>query len=117
MLEQSLLSYEVLNALKHSGAFGEDELKEIATALNDFQFAIFNLEGEFAEKAVEVAMRRGVAIYDASYVALAQIANAEMFTADGKLLRKVRRYGLVKHAMEFNAPTGLTLLGPCSGPT
>ena len=92
-------------------------MKEIATALNDFQFAIFNLEGEFAEKAVEVAMRRGVAIYDASYVALAQIANAEMFTADGKLLRKVRRYGLVKHAMEFNAPTGLTLLGPCSGPT
>lgn len=32
----SLLPYEVLNALKYSGAFGEEELKEIAKTLEDF---------------------------------------------------------------------------------
>ena len=32
----SLLPYEILNALKYSGAFGEDELKEVARTLEDF---------------------------------------------------------------------------------
>jgi len=97
----SLLPYEVLNALKYSGAFGEEELKEVAKTLEDFQLTLYNLEGKLAEKSVELAMRKGITIYDASYVALAQILNTELYTADEKLIRKVRGLNIIKHIAQF----------------
>ena len=36
----SLLIYEVLNALKYSGVYSEEELKEICSALNKYGFEI-----------------------------------------------------------------------------
>ena len=97
----SLLPYEVLNALKYSGAFGEEELKEIARILDDYQFTLYDLEGEMASKAIEIAMRRGATIYDTSYVALALKLGTAMYTADEKLLDRVREPGFVKHIAEF----------------
>jgi len=97
----SLLPYEVLNALKYSDAFGEEELKEIAITLEDFQITLFNLQGELAVKSIELAMRRGLTIYDASYVALAQILNTELYTADEKLIRKTQGLNIVKHITQF----------------
>ena len=97
----SLLPYEVLNALKYSGAFGEEELKEIAITLEDFQITLFNLQGELAVKSIELAMRRGLTIYDSSYVALAQILNTELYTSDEKLIRKTQGLNIVKHIAHF----------------
>lgn len=97
----SLLLYEVLNALKCSGAFGEEELKEVAKTIEDFQITLYNLQGEFAAKSVELAMRKGLTIYDASYVALAQTLNTELYTADEKLIRKTQRSNIVKHVTQF----------------
>jgi len=97
----SILYFEVLNALKYSGAFGEDELKRIARILEDYQFTAYQLEGAYAEKTVEVAMRKGMTIYDASYVALALIEEADLYTADEKLLTKTRGLKMVKHLKDF----------------
>ena len=97
----SILYFEVLNALKYSGAFGEDELKKIARILEDYQFTAYGLEGAYAEKTVEVAMRKGITIYDASYVALALIEDADLYTADEKLLMKTRDLEIVKHLKDF----------------
>ena len=97
----SILYFEVLNALKYSGAFGEDELKRIARILEDYQFTAYELEGAYAEKTVEVAMRKGMTIYDASYMALALIEEADLYTADEKLLMKTRGLKMVKHLKDF----------------
>ena len=91
----------MLNALKYSGAFGEEELKEVAVALEDFQITLFDLKGELAVKSIELAMRRGLTIYDASYIALAQILNAELYTADEKLIRKTQGMNIAKHIAQF----------------
>ena len=96
----SLLPYEVINALKHSGAFGEDELKEVARVLEDYQIALYDLVGGVAERAIEIAMRRGVTVYDAAYVALAYELDAVLYTADERLLRRVGRER-VAHIAEF----------------
>ena len=98
----SLLYFEVLNALKYSGAFGEDELKKVARILEDYQFTIYELEGAYAEKAVEIAMRKGITIYDASYVALALIEEADLYTADEKILTKTQDLEVTKHLRNFN---------------
>ena len=98
----SLLYFEVLNALKYSGAFGEDELKKVARILEDYQFTVYELRGAYAEKAVEIAMRKGITIYDASYVALALIEETELYTADEKLLTKTQDLEIAKHLRNFN---------------
>lgn len=97
----SILPYEVLNALKYSGAFGEDELKEVAEILGDYQLALHQLSGELAKRAVELAFRKGITVYDASYVALADTLDTVLYTADERLLRKVGMHKLVKHVAEF----------------
>ncbi|ADI31899.1 type II toxin-antitoxin system VapC family toxin [Staphylothermus hellenicus] len=97
----SLLPYEVLNALKYSGAFGEDELKKIGEALDDFQFTLYDLKGELSMKSIEIAMRKGITVYDASYVALAMMLNTKLYTADEELIRKTSDLGLVKHISQF----------------
>ena len=97
----SLLYFEVLNALKYSGAFGEDELKKVAHILEDYQFTLYELEGAYAEKAVEIAMRKGITVYDASYVALALIEGVDLYTADEKLLTKTQDLKITKHLKNF----------------
>jgi len=92
------------DALKYSGAFGEDELKRVARILEDYQFTIYELKDAYAEKAVEVAMRKGITIYDASYVALALIEGVDLHTADEKLLTKTQELGITKHLRNFNPP-------------
>ena len=97
----SIMKYEVLNALKYSGGFGEDELKEIAIVLDRFQFTIYDIEGEYSFRTIEIAMRKGITIYDAAYVALAQILNTVMYTADKRLIRKIGDPNIAKHIREF----------------
>ena len=98
----SLLPYEVLNALKYSTAFGEDELKEVAEVLDDLQITYYGLQKELAAKAVEIAMRKGVTVYDSSYLALAHRLQTIVYTADERLIRKTRDTRLVEHIAKFN---------------
>jgi len=46
-------------------------------------------------------MRKGITIYDASHVALAQILNVEFYTADERLIRKLCELNFVKHIAQF----------------
>jgi len=103
----SLMYYEVINALKYSGEFGEDELKEIAGILEDFQFTEVGLKGRFALRSIEIAMRKGLTIYDASYVALAYELNSELYTADEKLIMKVNDPKRVKHIRQFKISSAI----------
>ncbi len=101
LIAPSLLPYEVLNALKYSGAFGEDELKDIAGILDSLQITLYDIEGDYSAETVKVAMRKGLSIYDASYVALAVIERAMLYTADEKLLRRISDLGVGRHIREY----------------
>ncbi len=97
----TLLLYEVLNALKYSTIYGEDELKEIAKILEDYQFTLYDLKGNYAYKTMEIAMRKGITIYDAAYVALALILGIDLYTADEKLVRKAHGLPHIKYISSF----------------
>ena len=90
ILAPTLLDYEVLNALRYSGAFGEEELKEVARVLEDLQLGYVPVRGNLMGLAVELALKKGITIYDASYVALAVDRGIVLWTADEKLVRKVK---------------------------
>ena len=96
----SLLIYEVLNALRYSGVYSEEGLKEICLALNKYGFEIHDIEGDLKSKVVEIAYRHIITVYEASYVALAMKLKTVLYTADDELLEKfpkiarhIRKYG------------------------
>ncbi|MCE4602212.1 MAG: type II toxin-antitoxin system VapC family toxin [Desulfurococcales archaeon] len=86
LIAPSLLPYEVLNALKYSGVFGG--FKEIANILEWLHITLYDMEGDYSATTVMVAMRKGLTVYDASYVALAIDKKATLYTADGKTVSR-----------------------------
>ncbi len=95
----SLLEYEVLNALKYSGIYILDELKDIGMALNKYGFEIYELEGKLKKSTVEIALKENITIYDASYVALARQLNTVLYTADNELINKFP--GIAVHIKQY----------------
>ena len=98
-----IVYYEVLNALRYSGIYGEDELSQIGEALHAYQFLDIPLKGEYLREAVKRALKHGITIYDASYLAVAYIRNAILYTADERLIEKVNNPKLVKHIKEYKS--------------
>ncbi|MEM4853128.1 MAG: type II toxin-antitoxin system VapC family toxin [Thermofilum sp.] len=67
---------------------------------SDLQISLHSFE-EVADRAVEIAVRKGLTIYDASYVALALQLGAPLYTADGKLLARIANLNVGKHVSEL----------------
>lgn len=96
----SLFQYEVLNALKYSKSFNTSELEKLAEALDNYKFGSFSLIGNFAKVTMDLAVKYNISVYDASYVALAEITNSEFYTADDKLI-KAAKLPFIKHIRDF----------------
>ena len=90
IIAPELMIFETLNALYYKRLFSEEELKQISEALEAYSFTLYSLRGEYANKALEVAFKNDITIYDASYIALAIIRNTHVYTADEKLIRKLK---------------------------
>jgi len=80
----SLLHFEVLNALRYSGAYGNESLAAAARSLADYGIEQHPLAdvGPVADVATEL----DTTIYDASYVGLSSTLDATAYTADEALL-------------------------------
>ena len=98
-----LIYYEVLNALRYSGVFGEDELTTIGEVLQGFQFLELPLKGEFLRETIRRALKHGITIYDACYIAVASIEKGTLYTADEKLLEKLGGLTNAKHIKEYKS--------------
>lgn len=81
-----LLFFEVLNALKSSRLFSEEELKTAANSLLNYRVELHPLNKQLAEKTVEIAVKTNLTIYDAAYVALAVELETVLYTADEKIV-------------------------------
>ena len=84
----SLLFYETLNALWHSGLFREEELILAARALSRYGFDVWEPKGKTYEQSAMLSSKYDISIYDASYVALALNLKATLYTADSELIQK-----------------------------
>lgn len=66
-------------------------MKETSESLEAYSFTLYPLKGEYVEKALEVAFRNDVSVYDASYIAQAVIKGTCMYTANEKLVKKLKK--------------------------
>ncbi len=99
LIAPSLLFYEVANALRYNPRFGIEEVKSALTALEDLGIITYDFRGDLRDKSIEIAYRFGVTIYDASYIALAVLQNATLYTADKEVVAKTTLTS-VKHISE-----------------
>lgn len=99
MIAPNLLFYEVANVLKYNPRFGIEEVKSALTALEDLGIITYDFRGDLRDKSIELAYRFGVTVYDASYIALAVLQNATLYTADKEVLAKTTLAN-VKHISE-----------------
>lgn len=100
----AVMPFEVLNAARYSGALDRTELARVAEALGQASIAVHDLRGDFAAKTVSVALSAGLSVYDASYVALAQLLDVPLYTADEEMVRVSKGHGIVRHVREYSTP-------------
>ena len=103
LLVPSLFYFEVLNALKYSKLFDQKELNQAAESIENYGFTVVTIEEKIREKMVNVALNHDISIYDAAYVALSSSLEKRLFTADGKIIKKLpnplKKY--VKHLVQI----------------
>lgn len=80
----ALLPFEVVNALKYSGHFESDRLRDASATLPEYGITLvpYRKIGPVADVAVDL----DVTLYDASYIALATDRGETVYTADSRLL-------------------------------
>lgn len=98
-----VLPFEVLNALRYSSHFDETACLQAQVVLDGYGFRRHALVGELARRTVHLAYLRGLAIYDASYIALGKLLGLRVVTADGALARAA---GRASFSIEDYVPLG-----------
>ena len=100
----ALMPFEVLNAIRYSSdGLDYGKLAEIAESLSLYGFELHHLEGEYARLTASIALENGITVYDASYVALAKVLDTTLYTADERLLGKLKgdHSGVVRSLAEY----------------
>jgi len=97
------LPFEVLNAMRFNPDVSQDRALQVQNALDRYGFVLHPLRDEFARRAVHTAFARGLSLYDAAYLALAQSLDAMLVTADQALLRAA---GAAATPLQEYAPVG-----------
>jgi predicted nucleic acid-binding protein len=90
----TLMFYEVMNALRFSGAFKEEELVVASKSLSKYQFKVWRPRGKLLELSAQLSMKGDVTIYDACYVALAQRIGSRVITEDKEILAKFPKFSV-----------------------
>lgn len=85
-----LLLYEISNALRFNSNFQEEDIKEAIQSLFDMEISIIVPVPEILQKTINIAYSKEITIYDALYIALAQIIDFDFITADEKLYEKLK---------------------------
>lgn len=95
---------EVLNAVRYSARADESDVAVALDTLRDLQLQIEPLDWDLLRKSVAIAYGYKVALYDASYVALAERIGFPLLTADEAMTRKLKGHSIVIHLRDIEVP-------------
>jgi predicted nucleic acid-binding protein len=87
LLAPSLITYELANALRHHPGMTPSRLRSAVRWFFDLQIALAPPSSSELIRAGDIALARGLTVYDASYAALAEDRGCPLVTDDARLLR------------------------------
>ncbi len=96
---------EFCNALRkyvYMGIMSRDDLNKALQLLKDTEIKYIDINMAYILKTIDYSLENSITIYDAYYIILAHEYNGTMYTADEKLLKKLKnREYRVKHIQEY----------------
>jgi predicted nucleic acid-binding protein len=100
-----LLFAEVANAIGKKTGRGEIAADEATALLRDVQTVPFEIvsSAELGTDPLEIAVRAGCSVFDATYLALAARLETVLVTADDRLVERVRAFPLLSACVEHVA--------------
>ena len=84
-----LLVYEFMNALNYNPKISSNEIVAKVRDLLDLELELVPPSGEYGSQIARIARKYSISIYDASYVALANLMVTRLVTANKKLREKL----------------------------
>ena len=91
-----LLLFELANALRYQRTLTPFEVRESIESLVDLELEIRSLDIDILYSALKLAFTYEVTLYDAYFLALAEVTKSFLITADYKFYKKVSDSKLVK---------------------
>jgi len=91
LFEPELVRYELGNSLRYNPNFGVEDVRQALVALEKLQLSMRPLSGELARRTVDTAYLYGLTLYDSAYVALADMIESTVYTADAEVVDKVSK--------------------------
>ncbi len=95
--------YEIANGLRWSSIDKPREVNRAIQALQDEGLPTIAFDSNVLHVAIEIAMQAGITVYDAYFVAQADLEGLRLITADKKLARAVRGLTDVMTLEEYTA--------------
>jgi predicted nucleic acid-binding protein len=86
----ALMPFEVLNVLRYAPDTSLIDLLTVAESIEKLCIDLRQLDGELGKRTMENALRYGITIYDSSYLSLGELEEADVYTADEKLISRVK---------------------------
>ena len=86
---------EIANAIRYSPRAKEADAASALDLLHDLHLEIHQLSWDLLRKANAIAWAYGIAVYDATYVALAELVGFPLVTADEALVRDMKGHSIV----------------------
>ena len=95
LIAPDLILYEIANALRYTGKLKEKEISDSVIDLTKLKLILITPDDEIIRKAVYHALKWDITVYDAWYIAIAEILGIKLITADDKLYNKTKDSGLL----------------------
>ncbi|MGC8932284.1 MAG: type II toxin-antitoxin system VapC family toxin [Candidatus Methanodesulfokora sp.] len=95
----SLFFVELANLLRYARGLSSDDVINGVRAAMSIGLVVHNFD-EVLDKAVEIAFRNNLTIYDSVYAALAEILDATLLTYDEKLLENIKKSARAKDLLK-----------------
>jgi predicted nucleic acid-binding protein len=102
LLSPTLLIYELANVLRYKSELSSEQVQEAVESLLDFGFEWLSPSPETMSPAVRIAYQYGITVYDAAFVAIAEVLGIKFVTADKKLVERLHGLPYVYYLGEFN---------------
>ena len=94
---------EIINAVRYSPRASEVDTAAAWSVLVDLALQVESLNPELTNRAIAVAWKYDLALYDAVYVALAELLEAPLITSDENLVRRTKGHAAVRLLSDFRS--------------
>ena len=96
LLAPDLLVYEVSNVLLHHPIFRVSDIRSCVARLYELEVDLIAPSPELVAATITLAATNRVTFYDALYVQLAQHLEVPFYTADQRLIAKLRNHSFIR---------------------